>query len=143
MPLAFFRFRKSCALPRAGAVAAEDADCGYMMDISRNRVPTRETLDELLDLLLLRYNHLELSLEHTLVYAQHQEVWEGRSPMTPEDVRRPDREAAARGIELVLNQNSFGHMTRRLEHESYRRLAETPDGFTDPWGRALGFGAHA
>lgn len=110
-------------------------DRGYMLDISRNRVPTRETLDELLDLLLLlRYNHLELYLEHTFAYAQHQEVWEGWSPMTPEEVRRLDREAAARGIELVPNQNSFGHMTRWLEHESYRHLAETPDGFTDPWG---------
>mgnify|MGYP006266581657 CR=1 FL=1 len=111
------------------------ADRGYMMDVSRNRVPTRAELLHLLDLLLLlRFNHLELYLEHAFAYEAHREVWDGWSPITPADVRWLDREAAARGIELVPNQNSFGHMTRWLVHDRYRPLAEAPDGFTDPWG---------
>jgi hypothetical protein len=111
------------------------SDRGYMLDVSRNRVPTWEQLLELLDfLMLLRYNHLELYLEHTFAYSAHREVWEGWSPLSAEEIRRLDAEAASRGIELVPNQNSFGHMTRWLEHASYRRLAECPDGFTDPWG---------
>ncbi|MFP4485146.1 MAG: family 20 glycosylhydrolase [Spirochaetaceae bacterium] len=111
-------------------------DRGYMLDISRNRVPTVEYLTELLDLLmLLRFNHLELYVEHTFAYAGHRAVWDGWSPLTPQEVGCLDREAAARGIELVPNQNSFGHMTRWLEHDSYRALAEAPEGFIDPWGQ--------
>jgi hexosaminidase len=111
------------------------SDRGYMLDVSRNRVPTRAYLSELLDLLLLlRFNHLELYLEHTFAYRGHEAVWRGWSPLTAEDVQWLDDEAASRGIELVPNQNSFGHMTRWLEHEEYRRLAEAPNGFIDPWG---------
>jgi len=37
-------------------------------------------------------------------------------------------------MELVPNQNSFGHMHRWLKLPRYRRLAECPDGFDWPWG---------
>src|SRR5213592_1265250 len=38
---------------------------GYMLDISRDRVPTRETLQRLVEVLALaRYNHLQLYVEH-------------------------------------------------------------------------------
>ena len=33
-----------------------------------------------------------------------------------------------RFVELVPNQNSFGHMHRWLKHDEYRELAETPEG---------------
>ena len=37
-------------------------------------------------------------------------------------------------MELVPNQNSFGHMTRWLIHERYRPLAELPQGGMTVWG---------
>lgn len=110
-------------------------DRGFMLDVSRNRVPTRETLAELLDLLAtLRYNHLELYFEHVFAYRDHEEVWRDTGVVTSEDIRWLDDECAARGIELVPNQNSFGHLAGWLRHERYRHLAEAPDGFSDPWG---------
>jgi hypothetical protein len=39
-----------------------------------------------------------------------------------------------RFIELVPNQNSFGHMERWLVHPRYADLAETHDEFQTPWG---------
>jgi hypothetical protein len=39
-----------------------------------------------------------------------------------------------RFIELVPNQNSFGHMERWLKHPRYRELAEVSDGADTPWG---------
>lgn len=39
-----------------------------------------------------------------------------------------------KGIELIINQNSFGHMERFLKHKRYLPLAENPDGYIDPWG---------
>ncbi len=108
---------------------------GYMLDVSRDRVPTRETLEGIVDLLaLLRLNHFELYTEHTFAYRDHGLVWRDASPLTGEDVRWLDRLCRERGIELAANQNSFGHMARWLRHQPYRRLAETPDG----WQTQLG-----
>ena len=106
---------------------------GLMLDISRNRVPTMAWLKTLIDALaLLRYNELQLYTEHTFAYAQHAAVWQHASPMTAAQIAELDRYCAARGIELVPNQNSFGHMERWLRHQNYRHLAECPNGFQHP-----------
>jgi len=98
---------------------------GYMLDVSRDRVPTMATLFEILDLLEeLRLNELQLYTEHTFAYAAHERVWRDASPLTPTEIRLLDLACAERGIELVPNQNSFGHMERWLRHAEYRGLAE-------------------
>jgi hypothetical protein len=106
---------------------------GAMLDVSRDRVPTRETLLRWLDLLALcRLNQLQLYTEHSFAYRDHETVWRDASPITPADVRWLDAECASRGIELVANQNCFGHMGRWLAHERYRERAEAPDGWEMP-----------
>lgn len=108
---------------------------GYMLDISRDKVPRMATLYRLVDLLVeLKLNQLQLYTEHTFAYRGHEEVWRGASPMRGEEVRALDRYCRERGVELVPNQNSFGHMERWLRHRRYRGLAETPEGFDSPWG---------
>ncbi len=98
-----------------------------MLDISRDRVPDRACLVALLDRLdRLRLNHLELYTEHTFAYVDHEDVWRDASPMTPDDVAWLDAEAAARGIDLVANQNSFGHFERWLRLPEYRDRAVDP-----------------
>lgn len=104
-----------------------------MLDISRNRVPTLEALKQLINALeALHYNELQLYTEHTFAYASHQTVWRDASPMTHEEIRLIDDYCTERGIELVPNQNSFGHMERWLRHTKYRSLAECPNGFEHP-----------
>ncbi|WP_309399739.1 beta-N-acetylhexosaminidase [Cerasicoccus maritimus] len=106
---------------------------GYMLDISRDRVPTMDHLFRLVDALAsLRYNQLQLYTEHTFAYAGHETVWGAASPMTPDEIEALDAYCADRQIELVPNQNSFGHFERWLQHEDYQNLAECPDGFTHP-----------
>lgn len=108
---------------------------GYMLDISRCKVPTMAGLQALVDdLALLRYNNLQLYTEHTFAFSGHELVWADASPMTPQEVRDLDRYCRLRGIELIPNLNSFGHFERWLRHPEYRHLAICPDGFTDPWG---------
>jgi hypothetical protein len=103
---------------------------GFMLDISRDRVPTRATLERLVDLLAdLRYNHLELYTEHTFEHPGHDIVWASASPITADDLRWLDQRCRTVGIELVANQNCFGHMERWLRHEAYRDRAEAPEGF--------------
>ena len=101
----------------------------YMLDISRDRVPTRETLERLVRLCsLARINQLQLYTEHTFAFRDHEVVWRDASPVTPEDIRWLDDLCAAAGIELVPNFNCFGHMARWLKHDAYRPRAEAPDG---------------
>ncbi len=108
---------------------------GIMLDISRDKVPTLATLLSLIDLFAeLKINQLQLYTEHTFAYRNHQEVWENASPITADEIRELDRYCKARFIDLVPNQNSFGHMERWLKHPRYESLAECPEGFTFPWG---------
>lgn len=108
---------------------------GVMLDISRDKVPTMETLYDLVDRLAgWKINQFQLYTEHTFAYQQHPDVWAKASPMTPDEIRALDGYCRERFIELVPNQNSFGHMHRWFEHKQYLPLAETEGGFTTPWG---------
>ena len=99
-----------------------------MLDVSRDRVPTLDTLFELVDLLAaLRMNEFQLYTEHSFAYAEHETVWRNASPLTADEIRRLDAYCRERNVELVANQNCFGHMERWLRHEPYRALAERPD----------------
>jgi hexosaminidase len=128
--------QSSGALPAGEIVDWPDFPVrGLMLDISRDKVPTMETLFSLVDLLSdLKINHLELYTEHTFAYSAHREVWAEASPMTGEEILALDAYCRERFIDLVPNQNSFGHMHRWLSHARYRHLAECPDGFESPWG---------
>ena len=102
---------------------------GYMLDISRDKVPTMGTLKLLVDLLAkFDYNQLQLYTEHTFAYSQHKGVWEKASPLTASEIRALDAYCAMNGIELVPNQNSFGHLERWLVRPEYNHLAELPKG---------------
>lgn len=108
---------------------------GYLLDISRDKVPTMESLLTLIDLLAgLKYNELQLYMEHTFAYANHNIVWANASPLTGEEIRILDVYCKERFIDLVPNQNSFGHMERWLKHSEYAHLAETFEGSTTAWG---------
>ncbi|EGX57687.1 glycoside hydrolase family 20 [Streptomyces zinciresistens K42] len=103
---------------------------GFLLDISRDRVPTRRTLARWVDILALaRFNQFELYTEHTYAFRDHQEVWQDASPLTAADLRWLDDRCAAAGIDLVVNQNTFGHMERFLAHPAYTGRAENPAGF--------------
>ena len=107
---------------------------GVMLDISRSKVPTLKTLFDLVDMFSgWKINHLELYTEHTFAYENHREVWAQASPMTGEEILRLDAYCRERFIELVPNQNSFGHMHHWLELPRYNHLAECPDGFELTW----------
>jgi hypothetical protein len=103
---------------------------GVMLDISRDKVPTMDTLFMLIDMLAeWKVNHLELYMEHTFAYQNHRDVWAAASPLTAAEVRALDAYCRERFIELTPFQNSFGHFERWLKHPRYKPLAECPDGF--------------
>ena len=108
---------------------------GYMLDISRDKVPTMETLYHIVDLLASwKINEFQLYTEHTFAYKNHQKVWQGCSPMTAEEIQKLDTYCKAKFIDLVPNQNSFGHMENWLKHDEYLHLAECPTDCKTIWG---------
>lgn len=108
----------------------------YMLDISRDRVPTMRTLFLIIDLLArYRYNQFQLYTEHTFAYAAHRDVWEEADPLTGAEIARLQAYCEMQGIELVANQNTFGHMERWLTRSRYNPLAKYPKGgAVTPWG---------
>lgn len=121
--------RLHAASGRLPGVVVEDspdfAERGVMLDVSRDKVPTMETLRRLIDeLASLKINRLQLYVEHTFAYRGHAAVWADASPLTAAEIEALDAYCSERFIELVPNQNSFGHMERWLKHTAYAHLAE-------------------
>ena len=109
---------------------------GVMLDVSRDRVPTMKTLFALVDRFASwKFNQLQLYTEHTFAYRAHENVWRNTGAFSPDEIRKLDAYCAARHVELVPNQQSFGHMHHWLVHEPYRALAECPEGVDHPFSR--------
>ncbi len=105
---------------------------GAMLDISRGKVPTLQTLYGLVDFLSdVKYNHLELYIEgFSFAYPSFKHLWEKtETPITPDEIKQLDMYCQERFIELVPNQNSLGHMNAWLATEDFKDLAECPDGY--------------
>lgn len=108
---------------------------GYMLDVSRDKVPTMESLYVLIDQLSdVRINELQLYTEHTFGYRNHKVVWENSSPLTAIEIQQLDSYCITKGIDLVPNQNSFGHMENWLKHDEYLDLCECETDCKTVWG---------
>ncbi len=98
---------------------------GVMLDISRGRVPRLETLLELVEILAgFKINELQLYTEHTFAYRHYEPIWSDWGALTGEQILRLDTRCRQLGIDLVPNQNSFGHLRYWLEYPPLKSLAE-------------------
>ena len=108
---------------------------GVMLDISRGRVPKLETLLELVGHLAdFKINELQLYTEHTFAYRNYKSVWQSWGALTGQEIRKLDTRCRQLGIDLVPNQNSFGHLRRFLEHPRLKKLAEVSKPYEDAGG---------
>ena len=113
------------ALASVAAVSPQPMKLGYVYDITREKVPTAETLRRVADIVSsLGYEQMQLYFKDNFAYPQHQEVWQCRSYVTPEEVKAFDRYCASKGMELVPYQSAFGHLEPWMKFERYRKLAE-------------------
>ena len=101
---------------------------GVMLDVSRGRVPKLQTLLELVEHLAdFKINEFQLYIEHTFAYRNYEPVWRGWGPLTGEEMLRLDARCRELGIDLVPNQNSFGHLRYWLEYPPLKKLAEVTE----------------
>lgn len=98
---------------------------GVMLDISRGRVPNLDTLLNLAETLAdFKINELQLYIEHTFAYRDYEAVWGSWGALRGQEVLLLDQRCRELGIDLVPNQNSFGHMRYWLESPPLHKLAE-------------------
>ncbi|MDD5140758.1 MAG: family 20 glycosylhydrolase [Verrucomicrobiales bacterium] len=98
---------------------------GVMLDISRGRVPKLETLLDLAEKLSdFKINELQLYTEHTFAYKKHKSVWQSWGALTAKEIQILDARCRELGIDLVPNQNSFGHLRCFLEDPRLKKLGE-------------------
>ena len=109
---------------------------GFTYDISRNKVPTIETIYKLLDnLALLKYNHFELYVEGlSFEYSKYKKYLKDENYITKEEFKEIEKYANLNCIDLVPNENGFGHMGDWLAIDEFKGLAECPGGIF-LWGR--------
>jgi hexosaminidase len=111
---------------------------GVMLDVSRGRVPKLETLLDLVDRLAdFKINELQLYTEHTFAYRKYKSVWKSWGALTAKEMQRLDARCRELGIDLVPNQNSFGHLRYFLEHPRVKKLAEVSQPYEDESGEFL------
>jgi hypothetical protein len=112
------------------------ANRGYMLDVSRGRVPTMDSLKALVDrLALYKINQLQLYMENCLRLDGFEEIWSQTDPFTPEEILELDCYCNMRGIELVPCIATFGHLYDLLRSESFGKYREmdTGPGETFTW----------
>jgi N-acetyl-beta-hexosaminidase len=98
---------------------------GFYHDVTRGRVPTVDTLKRLVDTLAFyKINHFQLYVEHSFAFSKIPELWEGKTPLTAEDIRELDEYCARRYIDLVPSLSTFGHLYELLRLPRFEHLNE-------------------
>jgi hypothetical protein len=103
---------------------------GFMLDISRDMIPSLDTLKNLVRLMWrVKMNHLELYIEGFALELPGFPDLPYDHPLTMIDFDELASFADIYGIDLVPNINTFGHMTEWLKQDQYRHLAESESGY--------------
>src|SRR5665648_468562 len=98
---------------------------GYLLDVSRGRMPTLETLKTLVDrLALYKINQLQLYMENCLRLDGFEEIWSQTDPFSQEDILELDYYCNMRGVELVPCVATFGHLYDLLNSVGFGKYRE-------------------
>ncbi len=98
---------------------------GVMLDISRGKVPTLQTLKELVTLLFeYKINVFQLYVEHTFHFRTQPRIGESSGRLTGSQISELDRFCRGYGIDLQPNLQTFSHFHQILRLPEYHHLAE-------------------
>lgn len=107
---------------------------GYMLDVSRGRIPKMDSLKRLIDrLALYKINQFQLYMENCLRLTGFEEVWSHTDPFTPEEILELDAYCSMREIELVPCIATFGHLYDLLRSKSFRKYSEMDTEIAEPF----------
>ncbi len=97
---------------------------GFMLDISRGKVPKLEKLFYLVDLMaMIKMNELQLYIEQFVYeYPSYPEYAHVVDALSPFEIMQLENYAHENYIDLVPNQNSFGHLGSWLSKPDFKAL---------------------
>lgn len=102
---------------------------GLSDDISRGPVPTMDYIKrQIRTLAFFKMNMHSFYMEHTFGSETHPLIGPEGGSLTPAEIRELVAYARNYHIELVPEQQTFGHLHKALRLEKYAELAETPYG---------------
>ena len=97
----------------------------FQNDLTRGPSARIETLERQLALgALLKMNLFTYYMEHQYAFTRHPEIGPPDGSLTPGELRRLVECGRPAGVEILGNQQSFGHMGHILKHERYAELRE-------------------
>src|SRR2546427_5392148 len=102
---------------------------GVSDDISRGPVPTVDYVKlQLRTEAMFKLNMHSFYMEHTFASAANPLIGPAGGSLTPDEIRELVTYAKCYHIEIVPEQQTFGHLHKALRLEKYNELAETPYG---------------
>lgn len=102
---------------------------GFHDDLSRGPVPTLDfQKKQMRTLAAYKVNVYSPYFEHTLLYPSNPIIAPPGGAMTPDQVHELVAYAARYHIDVIPEQEAFGHLHHMLSYEIYSPLAETPHG---------------
>lgn len=102
---------------------------GVSDDISRGPVPTVDYIKrQLRTFAAYKLNMHSFYMEHVFSSKAHPLIGPEGGSLTPDEIRELVAYARSYHIELVPEQQTFGHLHKALKYEKYNSLAETPYG---------------
>ncbi len=103
----------------------------FSLDCSRGKVPTVDTLKQLIRRLARwKINELQLYVENVFTFGRHPAIGKDFSPFTPEDILELGAHCARHHITFVPSLAGFGHLEKILMLDEYKKLGEVPGGTT-------------
>jgi hypothetical protein len=107
---------------------------GWMIDITRGKVPKLDYLFEIVDLASdFKVNMLQLYIEHTFMFEFTSEINVGKDGLSGEDIIALDTYCQEHMIQLVPCIATFGHLYEILKSDSYKHLCEYEDYPNEPY----------
>ena len=98
-------------------------------DISRGPVPTVDYIKrQIRNLAFFKLNMHSFYMEHTFTSQSNPLIGPAGGSVTPDEIRELVAYARRHHVELVPEQQTFGHLHKALRWEKYAQLAETPYG---------------
>ncbi|MBN1342669.1 MAG: family 20 glycosylhydrolase [Phycisphaerae bacterium] len=101
---------------------------GYSDDITRGPSPKLAFIeDELRQTAFLKMNFWTYYMEYQYAFKKHPLIGPPDGSLTPDELRALVALGNRYGVEIIGNQQSFGHFGRILGLDRYKSLRETPD----------------
>ncbi len=101
---------------------------GFYHDVTRGRIPTMDTLKELVDYMAyMKLNSLQLYVEHSFAFREFSDSVKETGCLTPEEIRELDDYCYENFIELIPSMSCFGHLYVLLEKPQYKHLQVAKD----------------